>query len=58
MGDKLLNPIHLISLNSKHGIHIFALVQIKVTNYQDASSMIWLHKKSISTKKNSDRSRE
>ena len=42
----------------QHAFIFFALVKIKVTNYQDASSMIWLHKKSISTKKNSDRSRE
>ena len=25
--------------------YFFALLQIKVTNYQDATSMIWLHKK-------------
>lgn len=35
----------------------FALVKIKVTNYRDASSMLWLHKQSISTKKYSERSR-
>ena len=44
MGRKGLISIHLISLNSKHEFIFFALVKIKLTNYQDASSMIWLHK--------------
>lgn len=35
-------------------IHIFALIKIKL-NYQDASSMIWLHKQNISTENNSEK---
>ena len=57
MDTKWLNPVHLISPNSKHELIFFALVKIKITNNQDASSMIGLHKQSISTKKNSERSR-
>ena len=57
MGTKWLNPVYLISLKSKHEFIFFALVKIKATNYQDASSMIWLHKQNISTKKNSERNR-
>lgn len=56
MGGKSLNPIHLIFLNSKHAFIFFALIKIKL-NYQDASSMIWLHKQNISTENNSERSR-
>ena len=44
MDTKWLNPVHLISPNSKHELMFFALVKIKITNYQDASSMIGLHK--------------
>lgn len=57
MDGKSLNPIHLIFLNSKHAFIFFALIKIKLTNYQDASSMIWLHKQNISTENNSERNR-
>ena len=40
MDTTWLNPVHLVSLNSENTFIFFALVKIKATDYQDASSMI------------------